>query len=181
MMLDPILYTLMGFTTGTIFGGMVALSVHKARFSGGKKESSKPIPIEIKGMSWRERARKFDIPFKRLVQSGVGSGALEVSGYKERFVLEFKCQHPDEHVDSKWKVLPMGLLKPNVDIYRAEKTYTYSEFLALGLEGEDPMELVRGSVESHRAIQEVNQELREEEEALAQLERELALRQGGAA
>jgi len=35
MMLDPILYTLMGFTTGTIFGGMVALSVHKARISGG--------------------------------------------------------------------------------------------------------------------------------------------------
>lgn len=164
-MLDPILYTLMGFTTGTIFGGMAALSLHKARF--GEKTpvipDTKSSPAGVKGMSWRERARKFDIPFKRLVQSGVESGVLEVSGYRERFVLEFKCQHPDENVDSDWVVLPAGLLEPRVDIFRAKKTYTYSEFLALGLEGEDPMELVRSGVESHRAIQEVNQ-------ALAQLE-----------
>ena len=180
-MFDPILFTLMGFVSGTAFGGWAALSIHKARFSGGGKPNTKSAPTEVKGMSWRQRARKFDIPFKRLVQSGVGSGALEVNGYRERFVLEFKCRHPDDHVDSEWKVLPTGLLTPSVDIYRSDKTYTYSEFLALGLEGEDPMELVRNSVDSHRAIQDVEQDLREEDEALSQLERELASRQGGAA
>lgn len=181
-MFDTILYTLMGFVSGTAFGGWAALSIHKARFSGGDNPNTKPAPTEVKGMPWRQRAREFDIPFKRLVQSGVGSGALEVSGYSdETFVLVFKCQHPDDHVDSEWKVLSTGLLTPSVDIYRSDKTYTYSEFLALGLEGEDPMELVRDSVESHRAIQDVERDFREEDEALSQLERELASRQGGAA
>ncbi len=80
MMLDPILYTLMGFTTGTIFGGMAALSVHKARF------------VDEEHASMNDVTRNFWKKFTTGHEFGDLDG-LPVSEHDHAFWLGYKAGH----------------------------------------------------------------------------------------
>ena len=79
-MLDPILYTLMGFTTGTIFGGMAALSVHKARF------------VDEEHASMNDVTRNFWKKFTTGHEFGDLDG-LPVSEHDHAFWLGYKAGH----------------------------------------------------------------------------------------
>ena len=73
--MTTILYILMGFVSGTAFGGWAALSIHKARF--GKKslpeKGHDATPAQIAGMPWKKRAKEYDLPFKNSCGKGSAS------------------------------------------------------------------------------------------------------------
>lgn len=181
MMLDTILYILMGFVSGAAFGGWAALSIHKARF--GKKslpeKGRDATPAQIAGMPWKKRAKEYDLPFKKLVRKGLRIGALKEQGAMyERYILRFRCRPSEEHFDSRWELLPNGSLYPMVDPYRAKREYTYSEFLALDM-NVDPMEILRDRIDRHEGTVEANREAKKEAEAMKALDLELALKEAG--
>jgi hypothetical protein len=73
MMIDPMLYTLMGFVSGTAFGGWAALSIRASRF--GKvllpEKGHDPTPAQIEALPWKKRAKECE------TGSGGGSGGYE--------------------------------------------------------------------------------------------------------
>lgn len=184
-MFDSILYTLMGFLTGTAFGGWAALSIWGARFGKqslpekGAEKGHDPTPAQIEAMPWKKRAKEYDLPFKKLVRKGLRIGALKEQGAMyERHILRFRCRASGEHVDWRWELLPNGSLYPMVDAYRAKREYTYSEFLALDM-SVDPMEILRDRIDRHEGTIEANREAKEEAEAMKALNLELALKDAG--
>ena len=168
MMFDPILYTLLGFTTGTAFGGWAALSIYRARFGKGllPEKGHDPTSAQIEAMPWKKRAKEYDLPFKKLVRKGLRIGALKEHGAMyERHILRFRCQGPEEYVDSRWELLPNGSLYPMVDAHRTKRQYTYSEFLALDM-NVDPMEILRDRIDRHEGTVEAKREAEAEAEAM---------------
>ena len=179
--MTTILYILMGFVSGTAFGGWAALSIHKARF--GKKslpeKGRDATPAQIARMPWKKRAKEYDLPFKELVRKGLRIGALKEQGAMyERYILRFRCRSSEEYVGSRWELLPNGSLYPMVDAHRTKRQYTYSEFLALDM-NVDPMEILRDRIDRHEGTVEAKREAEAEAEAMKALNLELALKEAG--